>query len=315
MSKRMANMRSRVLLVALCGLMLGGGGCGYLKNVRDDVMDIGSFAVGYVPPVAPLGGEMKAVGPIPPAFGVYVEATEFLHLGFIYKATADLEWDRRGLQTCVDIRRKIGVGPLHSVRIKQIPLWPDTYKDPDSPMQAWRDHMDSLRDPVFGRSAKTMIYKPDGGSAEEMTQLQAYVRASSGAQDVEALNLPYLYRGWQDWETFSVELAVPEPFILHSGFAVRASVDPSQVLDLALSLLAIDLYGDSAYKFWSGDYKYLSPEQVRERAEAAAAKKAEMERRAEEERMEEERKAAEAKAEQERKEQEERDKAREAMGA
>jgi len=87
------------------------------------------------------------------------------------------------------------------------------------------------------------------------------------------------------------------------------------VLDLALSLLAIDLYGDSAYKFWSGDYKYLSPEQVRERAEAAAAKKAEMERRAEEERMEEERKAAEAKAEQERKEQEERDKAREAMGA
>ncbi|MBT4821295.1 MAG: hypothetical protein HON70_36635, partial [Lentisphaerae bacterium] len=60
---------------------------------------------------------------------------------------------------------------------------------------------------------------------------------------------------WQDWETISAEIAFPEPFILHSGFYLRAGFDPSQIFDLALSVIGLDLYQDAAYT-WCGDYKY-----------------------------------------------------------
>jgi hypothetical protein len=285
MSKHMGVSRVVLSLAVLIGLMLSATGCGYVKNVRDDLMDVGSFAIGYVPPVVKDDDGLKAVGFLPPCLGFYVEATDFLQFGYLFKATGDIEWDRRGLQTCVDIRRKVGFGPWHSVAIKQTPIYADAYKTLDSPMAAWREHMQALRDPVFDRPAKLLLFETEGvqdkdDSMENMTALDRHMRIRSGdrtrgeaakddAPKFEIPRLPGLYRGWQDWETFSVEIAVPEPLLLHSGFYLRAGVDPSQILDLALSLICIDLYSDRAYTFW-GDYRFLTDAEIARRAAEAA---------------------------------------------
>ena len=288
MSKHMGVSRVVLSLAILIGLMLSATGCGYVKNVRDDLMDVGTFAVGYVPPVVRDDDGLKAVGFLPPCFGLYIEATDFLQFGYLFKATGDVEWDRRGLQTCVDIRRKVGFGPWHSVAIKQTPIYADAYKTVDSPMAAWREHMRALRDPVFDRPAKLLLFETDGvqrdrgDSMRNLTALERHQRIRSGDRGMgertkkpipglEIPQLPNLYRGWQDWETFSIEIAIPEPLLLHSGFYVRAGVDPSQVLDLALSLIGLDLYSDRAYTFW-GDYRFLTDAEIARRAAEAAAK-------------------------------------------
>jgi len=235
---RRIRLQAVLALVALAGLSLTAAGCGYLKNVRDDALDVGTLAVGIVPPVVPTDEGPKAVGFLPPAIGAYLEVTQFFHLGAIYKATGDLEWDRRGLDVTVDRRWKLGLGPAHQVYIEQTPIVANAYKSTDNELDGWRDHMDNLVDPVFGAPAKTLIYTP---TEDRPTGL---------------VGLPYLSRGWQDWEGISVEVAIPEPFILHSGFYARAGVDPSQVVDLLLSVFCIDMYGDAAYKLWSGKPKY-----------------------------------------------------------
>ena len=244
MRSKAGVVRGGLLLAALVGLMLSSAGCGYLKNVRDDFLDIGTVAVGIVPPVVPTDNGPKAVGFIPPALGAYIQVTDFLHLGAIYSATGDLAWDRRGYGVLVDVRRKFGVGPFHDVYIKQYPVATNAYKRADSEMAGWQKHMDDMKDPVFGASAKTMIFKP------EKWDIYGY---GAGAEGWESL--PWLSHGWQDWETISAEVAIPEPFILHTGFYVRVGVDPSQVFDLLLGIFGVDLYGDAAYNC-DGSLKY-----------------------------------------------------------
>lgn len=285
MSRARGMVRITFVLVALVGLLVSTTGCGYVKNVRDDVLDVGTFAVGIVPPV--VGGEdgPQAVGFLPPCFGAYLEVTEFLHLGYLVKATGDLEWDRRGLGVMKDVRRKAGLGPWHTIGIEQTPIFADDYKTPGSPMEGWREHMRSMRDPIFNRPAKILIY--GAGADEEVMDADelrwAEIRARiDGQTDVrqgllDVPELPDLHRGWQDWETISFEIAIPEPFLLHSGFYLRAGFDPSQIFDMVLGLVGVDLYRDAAYECMSGDYKYLTAQQKAERARAAAEQKAAME--------------------------------------
>jgi hypothetical protein len=240
---RSGRVRTVVLLALVCGLFLPAAGCGYVKNLRDDFLDCGTMAVGIVTPIAPSEEGPKAMGFLPPAIGVYVEATSLFHLGALYKATGDLEWDRRGYGVMGDYRRKFGFGPIHDVCIWQHPYAANAYKTPDSMMEPWQEHMDGLRDPLFKSSAKTMIFKP------EKFDLYGLDEAS------EWESLPWLYRGWQDWEMISVEVAIPEPFILHSGFYFRVGVDPSQFFDLFLGIFGIDLYHDAAFNF-NGSLKH-----------------------------------------------------------
>ncbi len=215
----------RVLGIILIGcLMLGATGCGYLKNLRDDSMDCVMIGGGVVPPVVPDGqGGKRVVGAIPPSIGLYLEATNFLHLGGMYKISGDAEMDRRGLFAGVDRRIKAGFGPWHYVVKHQYPISANAYKLRGNQMDGWRAHMKELEDPIFQAPAKRLIY--------QTSQRQ-----------------PYMYRGWQDWEMFSVEVAIPEPFILHSGLNVRLGVDPSQFFDLFLGLFTLDLYDDNAYQ-------------------------------------------------------------------
>jgi len=242
MAKRTRAPIRALLTVALAGLLLGAAGCGYLKNVRDDLLDIGTVSLGVVPPVPPTQDGRKAAGFMPPCVGAYVELTEFCHLGAIYKMTGELEWDRRGLGVMVDRRKKIGFGPWHRVLIEQTPISANAYKRPGGQMEGWRKHMRELTDPIYHRPAKVLIY-----------EVETVGEDPYGIEGWEPVRkAPFLYRGWQDWETVSVELAVPEPFITHSGFSVRLGVDPSQVFDAALTIIGLDLYDDAAYRFWGG---------------------------------------------------------------
>jgi hypothetical protein len=244
MMSRTGAVRGGLLLAVLAASMLSSTGCGYLKNVRDDFLDIGTVAVGIVPPVVPTASGPKAIGFIPPAFGAYVQVTDLFHLGAIYSATGDLVWDRRGYGVMTDVRRKFGLGPIHDVYIKQVPILTNAYKRPEGKMAGWQAHMDAMKDPIFGASAKTMVFKP-----------QPWALADYGIDNVSWESLPWLSHGWQDWETVSVEVAIPEPFILHTGFYARVGVDPSQAFDFLLGIFGVDLYGDAAYNF-NGSLKY-----------------------------------------------------------
>jgi len=224
--------------VLACGcVLLSTTGCGYFKNVRDDVMDLGTFAVGAVPPVVREDDNYEGVGPIPPAMGIYLQATDFCHLGALYKMTKDIEWDRRGAGVVKDARGKFGIGPFHHVRIEQEPIAPNRYKDPNSEMVGWHEHMARLGEPWFGIGAKDMIFEPQGYMP---------LPWDAGPLGIDG-SLPWMPYGWQDWETISAEIAFPEPFLLHSGFYIRAGFDPSQLLDLLFSVVGLDLYQDAAY--------------------------------------------------------------------
>jgi len=224
---------------------------GYLRNVRDDLMDCGSIAVGVVPPLVRGKQSSRVIGIASPAAGVYAQVTDFGHLGVLYKATGDLEWDRRGAGVMIDIRKKLGLGPFNRVYITQRPIKANAYKVPGSELDPWRRHMDAMRDPLFFCAAKTMIFEP-----QETTYymvLRDSVTWHEWIRTVEAL--PRLPFGWQDWEFLSLEVAIPEPFFTHSGFYLRVGVDPSQVFDLLLSTFGYDFYDDAAYTL-KGELKH-----------------------------------------------------------
>ncbi len=215
---------SALMIFVSAGFLLNTAGCGYFKNVRDDFMDIGTLGAGVVVPVMKTQEGQKAFAPIPHSFGVYVQCTDFFHLGYLTKHTYDIEWERRGLSVSEDIRTMGGYTFDHAIKLYQRPVLANAYKKEGNDLCGWRTHMANLKAPFTDASAKQLIYNE---KSEE---------------------LPFFYKGWQDWETFSVEVAVPEPFILHSGIYLRAGVDPSQVFDFVLSLFCIDLYQDAAYK-------------------------------------------------------------------
>ncbi len=222
-------------MVAAMGLTTG---CGYFLNVRDDFADIGTFAIGAVTPVACENYRAKARGPIPPTGGIYLQASDFAHLGLLGKLTTDLEWDRRACGVMADARRKIGLGPFHHVAIWQEPIYPSIYKIPHNEMEGWHRHMRELGAPFCHIPAKTMIFDPEPQHCYVPWRFEPVWSYRA---------LPFFPCGWQDWECISAEIAIPEPFILHTGFYLRLGIDPSQIFDFALSLICLDLYQDAAY--------------------------------------------------------------------
>ncbi len=235
---RATRRRSGRLLWLALAAILATPGCGYVKNVRNDFMDCFVIGAGVITPVVKTEEGYKGLGYIPPSIGIYVEATDLLHLGALYKASADIEMDRRATGIVIDQRKKIGFGPFHYVDIEQEPILSNEYKRRNNDMDGWRKQMKRLEDPIFSRPGKQLIY--DG-------------RDTSGRW--------WLHRGWQDWEMLSIEIAIPEPFILHSGINFKFGFDPSQIFDLFLGIFGLDLYGDNAFRF-NGDLRYESEDDI-----------------------------------------------------
>ncbi len=236
-NRQSSTPRGTVRALIVLSLLLLPQGCGYFKNIRDDAMDCFMIGAGVVTPVVPTKEGAKGTGSFPPSFGVYVEATELLHLGFLYKVSADIEMDRRGTGIVADRRFKVGVGPIHYIDVQQEPIIANDFKRRGNQMDGWRRNMQKLRDPIFERPGKQVVFDK---------------RVKGGKW--------WLHRGWQDWEMFSVEIAIPEPFFFHSGINFRVGFDPSQVFDLLLSLVGLDLYGDNAYRA-NGDLRYVEEDE------------------------------------------------------
>jgi len=216
------TVRSLTVFLSVAGILLATG-CGYARNVRDDVMDLVDVSVGLNLPR--IGSNPT---PFRPPIGLYVEATDFLHLGMISRAGADIQWDRRGLGTLGDVRTKVGLGPWHSVRIEQIPWTTNAYKRTGNKLDGWREHLGSAS---VGRSpAKELIF-----TGEKST---------------------YFHKGWQDFAHVSMEAGLFEPLLLRLGVYVRLGMDPAQATDLLFSMLLLDPMGDDAFRFWNGRPKY-----------------------------------------------------------
>jgi len=224
---------------------------GYVKNLRDDVMDCGTVAIGGVPPVTRVKDRMATTGLLPPCAGAYLQISDVAHLGAIRKKTTDVEWDRRGAGVMLDQRTKLGMGPLHHVSIRQIPVKANEYKHPDGLMKGWQEHMDSLIDPRIGVGAKTLIYKP------KRARIWLWKRKLS----VTCETLPFMPNGWQNWSQASLEIGVPDPLFTHAAVYARVGFDLAEVADLLFSIVGLDLFGDAAYTR-SGILKYLPKEDV-----------------------------------------------------
>ena len=251
-------MKTTALLPALLALIVLASSCGYARNVRDDFLDIGTFAIGGVSPIKPSanGSEPQAAGFLPPAFGLYVQATDFFQAGALYKNTVDLEWDRRGYGIVADERYKAGFLFMNKeVRINHSPIYMNDYKTTGNNKDGWREHLDGLRDPIYCKPAKTLLFNDKVGGGDSSCNLPAGLRLNDvGAEPHDSR----LYLGWQDWETFSVELGISEPFFFHTGIYLRAGFDPSQIFDFFVGLFCIDLYTDNAYDYWTGELLYQS---------------------------------------------------------
>ena len=214
-----------IVVVAALVILFFTSGCGYVKNVRDDFLDIGTFAVGGAVPSSPPEEESKTAGFILP-IGIYAQATDIFHVGALMKNTYDLEWDRRGLAIARDDRAKFSFGPGHFVRINQAPVAANAYKKEGNELDGWRDYMRQWQGPITEAPAKELIFRQASGF------------------------LPYFYKGWRDWDGVSLEVAISDPFVLHSGIYARAGVHPAQAFDFVLSLFYLDfLYHDAAYHF------------------------------------------------------------------
>ncbi len=76
------RMGRMVCLIGFLGIFLSTAGCGYMKNVRDDFLDVGTLAVGGAVPGPAPEAESDKTGHILP-IGIYAQATDIFHVGAI----------------------------------------------------------------------------------------------------------------------------------------------------------------------------------------------------------------------------------------
>ena len=75
--------------ILLLGMLTMGSGCRYLANRYYDLRDIGAIGIGVT-------GENPVTGIVPPSLGLYVEVTDWFHLGAIHYNGYTAELDLRG---------------------------------------------------------------------------------------------------------------------------------------------------------------------------------------------------------------------------
>lgn len=191
-------------------------GCQYTTNRLADLGDIFQLGVG-------LAHENPGDGIIPSAFGVHVQATEFLNLGAVHFHGHTAEIDGRGLFCGPESRTRIGFLPYQQIRIDQnYDTGSKNYFKRDD--TKWNYRMNTKDTRWWNKPAKELEYK---FWAPQMR---------SGT--------PIMHRGWQYWENFNAEVGISEPFITHFGLNLRLGFDPSEIFDWVLGFTTFDFKHD-----------------------------------------------------------------------
>jgi len=204
-------------MTLLAGLLLATTGCRYLANRYYDFRDLGSVAVGIT-------AENSQTGLWPPDLGLYVEATDFLHLGAITHNGYTAEWDLRGSGVYMESRTRLGLLFWQAVHIDQDYMdaqYKNYFKTPNNQWEKW------MRNPVMcwaEAPAKDLTY-------------------DHWIQDMQ-YGVFLRHRGWQYWEYCGAEAAICEPFLTHLGVYARAGFDVSEFSDFLLGWFCIDFKHD-----------------------------------------------------------------------
>jgi len=210
------------LTVMLLGLVILTTGCGnkYLQNRCDDFRDVFNMGIGVT---------ASEESPYPPGMGLYLEMTDYFHLGAMRFHGYMAEWDRRGCGLKTLDETKLGFGPFHKWCIDEKNTCAGMYKS--GKMTKWERRMEE----------RTYTELIPTGNMVSGTGSKGHPGKRMRFEDAILYSYP---RGWQDWGFVGADVAVSEPFLLHIGLKFRAGVDLSQIMDFTLGLFTIDFYGD-----------------------------------------------------------------------
>lgn len=208
--KQLARM---MMLMGLAASVLATTGCRYMANRYYDFRDV--FQVG-----AGVTAENPVTGPLPPALGLYVNVTEYLHLGAIHFNGVVAEADMRG--TFVGPQSTTQFGFLWWQQYQNYEDYKNasvmnSFKDAEFP---WCSRLESVPLMYRGRPAKSLHYEFWSMAAQRGCFL--------------------VPRGYQYWGATGVQLAICEPFLTHAGIMLKLGIDPSEFSDFVLGLACID---------------------------------------------------------------------------
>lgn len=206
----------------------------WFMNRVSDLMDI--FCLG-----AGVTTVSRDSGWLPPALGVYAEATSAFQLGAITYGGATLDWEGRGLGAYTEMRTRYGIGPITAWKINQDSQFVNYYKNPKDG-ELWAERMketEAARSPIADILTKSLMtrdgaYVGDPVPAKQLLHRDAKMNAVCFGRP----------RGWQSWGYIGGEVAVCEPFVLHHGVTVRAGVDISEIADFVFGLVGYDFLRD-----------------------------------------------------------------------
>lgn len=191
-------------------------GCRYMTNRYYDFRDMWAAGVGVT-------AENPVTGWFPPSLGLYLELTDFFHLGAITHNGYTAEVDLRGSFAGPEYRTRVGFLWWQMLQINQdyengsINM----FKDKDFP---WTQRMASWGYRNHGHPAKRLNYEYWSQSLQYGQFLKP--------------------RGWQYWEYTGFELALSDPFFTHFGFMLRLGLDISEFSDFLLGWFGVDYKRD-----------------------------------------------------------------------
>lgn len=210
--------------LACAALILLGSGCQgrFMTNRYYDARD--TFALGAGITAEPDGVASKFITPSPLSLGLYIEASDWFHLGAITHNGYTAEADLRGTFVGPESTTRYGFlwwQMLRKYEDYENAHYMNPFKDKSF---IWCQRMESISMRTKRRPAKRLHYEHWALHRQEGTAL--------------------LHRGKQYWEYAGIEGAISDPFFTHLGVMLKFGFDMSEVSDYLLGWFGVDYKHD-----------------------------------------------------------------------